>query len=192
MQDVIKTAVILGSNRPGRHCDGVASWLLNAIARTGRFDTDFIDPLALDLPAALSSGAPPSVLDLRRRIGQAEAFVVVTPEYNHGYPAPLKQLIDFASTEWHAKPVAFVSYGGLSGGIRAVEQLRCVFAELHAVTLRDAVAFPNASERFGADGVLIEPQRFERQAIAMLERLRWWAAALKAARGATPYPAAIA
>ncbi len=72
-------------------------------------------------------------------MAEADAFLVVTPEYNHGYPAALKELIDSVYEPWHAKPVAFVSYGGASGGIRAVEQLRQVFAELHAVTLRDGV-----------------------------------------------------
>lgn len=191
MQDVVKSAMILGSNRPGRHCDPVASWVAKAVARAGCFETDTIDPLTLDLPPALSTGSPPSVLDPRRRIGRADAFVVVTPEYNHGYPAPLKHLIDFASPEWHAKPVAFVSYGGLSGGIRAVEQLRGVFAELHAVTLRDAVAIPNSWERFDPAGELVEPERLERQALVMLERLRWWAEALVNARSAKPYPATI-
>jgi len=67
-------------------------------------------------------------------VGQAkqrnDAFVVVTPEYNHGYPGPLKTAIDSVGREWHAKPVGFVCYGGLSGGLRAVEQLRIVFASV--------------------------------------------------------------
>jgi len=73
------------------------------------------------------------------------AFVVVTPEYNHGYPAPLKSLIDSVGREWQAKPVAFVSYGGVSGGLRAVEQLRQVFAKLHMVTN----AMPSVSPGLG-------------------------------------------
>jgi NADPH-dependent FMN reductase len=68
-------------------------------------------------------------LSTQERIAAAEAFVVVTPEYNHGYPAPLKALIDSSGAEWYAKPIAFVSYGGISGGLRAVEQLRLVFGE---------------------------------------------------------------
>jgi hypothetical protein len=74
-------------------------------------------------------------------IDAADAFVVVTPEYNHSYPASLKHAIDMAHGEWNTKPVAFVSYGGISGGLRAVEALRLVFAELHATTIRDTVSF---------------------------------------------------
>jgi NAD(P)H-dependent FMN reductase len=191
MSETISIAVILGSNRPERACDLVASWALKAMERAGGFETDVVDPAALDLPVRHPREPDSAVQDLRARIGRADASVVVTPEYNHGYPAALKHLIDLVGIEWHAKPVGFVSYGGLSGGIRAVEQLRGVFAELHAITVRDAVAFPNTWERFNAEGQLAEPLRFERQATAMLERVRWWAAVLKAARLATPYPPAI-
>lgn len=74
--------------------------------------------------------------ELADRIGAADAFVVVTPEYNHSYPGPL-HAIDSVGEQWRAKPVGFVSYGGVSGGLRAVEPLRVVFAELHAVTIRE-------------------------------------------------------
>jgi NAD(P)H-dependent FMN reductase len=121
------------------------------------------------------------------RIAEADAFVVVTPEYNHGYAAPLKSLIDSVVAEWQAKPVAFVSYGGASGGLRAVEQLRLVFAELHAVTMRDAVSFASAWEQFDGAGALREPDRAEQSMATMLGRLRWWATALRDARKVTPY-----
>jgi NAD(P)H-dependent FMN reductase len=125
--------------------------------------------------------------DMKQRLASCDAFVVVTPEYNHGYPAPLKQLIDSFGEEWHAKPVAFVSYGGISGGLRAVEQLRQVFAELHAVTIRDSVSFAGAWEQFDGNGALRNPERAERSMDAMLRRLRWWAAALAQARSVSPY-----
>ena len=114
--------------------------------------------------------------------GAAEAFVVVTPEYNHGYPAALKSLIDSVGAEWQAKPVAFVSYGGASGGLRAVEQLRLVFAELHAVTIRDSVSFASAWEQFDETGKLRHPERADRSMATLLNRLHWWAVALRNAR----------
>ena len=98
-------------------------------------------------PAAAATTA-----SLNERVASCDAFIVVTPEYNHGYPAPLKALIDSFGPEWHAKPVAFVSYGGISGGLRAVEQLRLVFAELHAVTIRESVSFAGAWEQFDPEG----------------------------------------
>ena len=115
--------------------------------------------------------------------------MVVTPEYNHGYPASLKQAIDLAMQEWKAKPVAFVSYGGISGGLRAVEQLRQVFAELHAVTIRDTVSFAMAHGRFDSDGGLRDPDAAEAAVKVLLDELLWWGDALRAARAARPYAA---
>jgi NAD(P)H-dependent FMN reductase len=83
--------------------------------------------------------------------------------------------------------VAFISYGGISGGLRAVEQLRLVFAELHAVTIRDSVSFAGAWEQFDSSGALRNPDRFERSMDAMLRRLRWWAVSLAHARSTWPY-----
>ncbi len=110
---------------------------------------------------------------------------------NYRYPAPLKSLIDSVGAEWQAKPVAFVSYGGVSGGLRAVEQLRLVFAELHTVTIRDAVSFAGAWEQFDEAGWLVQPERARRSMTTLLSRLHWWAVALRNARAALPYaPAA--
>ena len=182
--DAIRVAVIYGSTRSGRFCDTVVRWTLERLAASNKFQMDVIDPAD---PAAGSpmDGRPPQ--PLQQRLGQADAFVIVTPEYNHGYPAPLKALIDSCGTEWHAKPVAFVSYGGVSGGLRAVEQLRLVFAELHAVTIRDSVSFPGAWEQFDQSGALRNPERAQKSMETLLARLIWWAAALRIARSTSPY-----
>ena len=177
MNDKVRVALIYGSTRPGRLCDKVAEWAAAQIARHGHFEIEIVDP------------AKPA--NIAERLASVDAFVVVTPEYNHGYPAPLKNLIDSYGPEWHAKPVAFVSYGGISGGIRAVEQLRQVFAEVHAMTIRDSVVFPNAWEQFSEDGALRDSARSERSMTAMLGRLHWWAVALRMARTAAPYATAV-
>ncbi len=104
MSDQLKVGVIYGSTREGRFCDIVAEWTASEIARKGGFEVEAIDPAKI---------ADSEMGSLRRRMGECDAFVVVTPEYNHGYPAPLKSLIDSVGPEWHAKPVAFVSYGGI-------------------------------------------------------------------------------
>lgn len=180
----IRVAVIYGSTRPGRFCDTVVRWTVERLSAGDRFQLDIIDPG--EPPAEPSMDGRPS-LSLQQRLGQADAFVIVTPEYNHGYPAPLKALIDSSGAEWHAKPVAFVSYGGVSGGLRAVEQLRLVFAELHAVTIRDSVSFPGAWEQFDESGALRNPERAQRGMETLLARLSWWAVALRRARSAAPY-----
>jgi NAD(P)H-dependent FMN reductase len=187
MADKIKVALIYGSARKGRFCDTVARWVAEQIARHEGFAIDLIDPADDSLQAVPHEDSPRGAHSLWQRVAEADAFVVVTPEYNHGYPAPLKSLIDSVGAEWHAKPVAFVSYGGVSGGLRAVEQLRLVFAELHTVTIRDAVSFAGAWEQFDETGKLLNPERHQRAMTAMLACLRWWATALRAARNAEPY-----
>jgi len=189
MNEKLKIALIYGSNRPGRLCDKVASWAAVQISARPEFSLDVVDPASPEARAT-QSGESLSAEWLRKHIGDADAFVVVTPEYNHGYPAALKSLIDSVGAEWHAKPVAFVSYGGMSGGIRAAEQLRQVFAEMHAVTIRDSVMFPMAWDQFDTDGTLLNPKRAERQMQTVLKRLAWWATALREARNAVPYESA--
>ncbi|HUB52408.1 MAG TPA: NAD(P)H-dependent oxidoreductase [Terracidiphilus sp.] len=188
MTDKIRIAVIYGSTRPGRFCDVVVRWTVDQLAASQDFLLDVIDPGEQPERPHIGSGSAQS---LQQRIGEADAYVVVTPEYNHGYPAPLKALIDSAGAEWHAKPVAFVSYGGVSGGLRAVEQLRLVFAELHAVTIRDSVCFPGAWEQFDESGALRNPDRARRGFDALLARLSWWAIALRNARSIAPYATAV-
>ena len=94
------------------------------------------------------------------------------------------QIIDSLSREWWFKPVGFVSYGGISGGLRAVEHLRGVFAELNAVAIRDCVSFANASDQFDAQGCPVDPEAASRAMARMLAGLGWWARALRAARRA--------
>jgi NAD(P)H-dependent FMN reductase len=179
MEKALHVGLIYGSTREGRFCDTVAKWAAQRIAANAGFSVELIDPALLDRGRDISG--------IRQRMGACDAFVVVTPEYNHGYPAPLKSLIDSVGTEWYAKPVAFVSYGGVSGGLRAVEQLRLVFAELHAVTIRDSVSFAGAWEQFDESGALLNPDRAEHSMETMLNRLQWWALALRSARRAIPY-----
>ncbi|MEC9067234.1 MAG: NADPH-dependent FMN reductase [Pseudomonadota bacterium] len=176
MADTFRIGLIYGSTRRGRLCDRVAQWVAERVAAHGGMAVETIDP-----------AAGHDDRELARRIGRADGFIVVTPEYNHSFPAPLKALIDAANAEWHAKPVGFVSYGGISGGLRAVEHLRGVFAELHAVGLRDTVSFAAAWEQFGENARLHDPERSARAMAAMLRRLEWWTGALRHARGARAY-----
>ncbi|EWH00170.1 NADPH-dependent FMN reductase [Halomonas sp. BC04] len=179
MNDTIKVAVIYGSVREGRFCDTVGQWVVDQIQPRKAFATVVIDPVAEPVSA------------FGKRLDEADAFVVVTPEYNHSYPAALKALIDGYKAQWQAKPVAFVSYGGASGGLRAVEHLRHVFAELHAVGIRDGVMFPNSWEQFDEHGQPLQAQRFERGMQTMLARLAWWAETLRQGRAERDYTQAV-
>jgi NAD(P)H-dependent FMN reductase len=183
----IKLALIYGSAREGRFCDKVADWAAAEIRGARGFALDLIDPARLDLALGGHGPGHAALANLARRIDAAEGFVIVTPEYNRGYPAPLKALIDSCSVEWHAKPVGFISYGGVSGGLRAVEQLRLVFAELHAVTLRDSVSFANPWGSFDRNGRLVDPEEGRRALSKMLGGMRWWAATLREGRRTEAY-----
>jgi NAD(P)H-dependent FMN reductase len=120
-------------------------------------------------------------------VERADAFVIVTPEYNHSFPAALKNFIDWHHPQWQAKPVGFVSYGGLGGGLRAVEQLRLVFAELHAVTVRDSVSLHGPWSGLGQDGEPRDATVCAGAAKGMLGQLSWWGRALRTARAERPY-----
>ncbi|GAA4920830.1 NADPH-dependent FMN reductase [Streptomyces coeruleoprunus] len=187
----LRLAVVLGSNREGRFAPVVADWFLSRARERDDFTVDVIDLADSDLPTALSYNPSPAVraelAKVTPHLERADAYVVLTPEYNHSYPASLKSLIDWHYTEWQAKPVGFVSYGGISGGLRAVEHLRPVFAELHAVTVRDTVSFPNAGGLFDEDGAPKDPAGPEAAAKKMLDQLAWWAHALRDAKAVRPY-----
>lgn len=187
----LRVAVIIGSNREGRFGPIVADWLLARIREREDFEVDVIDLAESQLPTALSFSPSPEVADelgkVSPKLAAADAFVVLTPEYNHSYPASLKSLIDWHRAEWQAKPLAFVSYGGLSGGLRAVEHLRPVFAELHTMTVRDTVSFHNAGALFADDGTHKDPAAANAAAKGMLDQLHWWAWALRSAKEVRPY-----
>ncbi|WP_405759067.1 NAD(P)H-dependent oxidoreductase [Streptomyces sp. NBC_01420] len=187
----LKVAVILASNREGRFAPVIADWFLAHADGHPAIETDVVDVAALDLPTALAYRLEPStrelLADVSARLDGADAFVVVTPEYNHSYPAPLKNLIDWHRAEWQAKPVAFVSYGGVSGGLRAVEHLRQVFAELHTVSIRDTVSFHNAGAQFDDEGRHRDPAGPDAAVKTLLDQLVWWGRALRDAKAAHPY-----
>jgi NAD(P)H-dependent FMN reductase len=183
----INVALIYGSTREGRFCDTVGRWAAAEISRHKNIVLDVIDPATLRLPDRHKREETAEVAALRQQIGRADAFIIITPEYNHSYPAALKFLIDSVCKQWQAKPVAFISYGGLSGGLRAVEHLRGIFAELHAVTIRDGISFANVWLHFDSEGSLREADRAAKNMDTLLQQLTWWAIALADARRAMPY-----
>ncbi|GAA3941872.1 NAD(P)H-dependent oxidoreductase [Actinomadura viridis] len=185
----LHVAIIIGSTRAGRFGPVVATWFAGHAARYADMTADVIDLRDTRLPDTLvdeGDEIPEPVRALAPRLAAADAFVVVTAEYNHSFPAPLKTAIDWFVDEWRAKPVGFVSYGGVSGGLRAVEQLRLVFAELHATTVRDTVSFHSCWEKFD-DGRPVDAAGADAAAKGLLDQLTWWARALRDARTTRPY-----
>jgi NAD(P)H-dependent FMN reductase len=188
-----KLVVIIGSVRDGRFGPVVADWIAGLARTHGGFQVSVLDPAGADIPLALPAAPPKFAGDdyprpagmrpVTKALHDADAFIIVTPEYNHSYPAALKALIDWHFTQWTAKPVAFVSYGGRAGGRHAVAHLENVLTELHAVTIRDGLAFTDYFTGW-ADGAPRDPGAAG-HAKTLLDQLAWWADTLHAA---TPYP----
>ncbi|WP_438294004.1 NADPH-dependent FMN reductase [Streptomyces sp. HUAS TT7] len=187
----LKVTVVVASNREGRFAPVVADWFLARAREHQGLDIEVLDLAEAELPTTISHNPSPAVAAqlsvISPKLADADAFVVITPEYNHSFPASLKNLIDWHYVQWQAKPVGFVSYGGISGGLRAVEQLRQVFAEMHAVTVRDTVSFHQAHGLFDEDGEHREPSQADAAVKKMLDQVAWWAHALRDAKGIRPY-----
>jgi NAD(P)H-dependent FMN reductase len=187
----LRIVIIIGSTREGRFGPTVADWFAAAARRRPDLAVDVVDLAETHLPEALpdhDEPPPARVAALAPKLAAADAFVVVTPEYNHGFPAPLKTAIDWFYDEWRAKPVAIVSYGRESGGRHAADQLRQIFGELHAVTVRDGIALSRYWELFAADGTWPKATAdCNTELRTTLDQLSWWAHALRDARERRPY-----
>jgi NAD(P)H-dependent FMN reductase len=190
-----KVLVIIGSTRPGRAADLVVPWVISRARAHPDFDIEVADlrdwPLPIFAEHAGTIGdlsdptySEPIVRAWNQKVKQADAFIVVTPEYNHSIPAALKNAIDtvWLSYGFRNKPVAAVGYSGSIGaGIRAIEHLAHVFIEAEAVPLRNTVVIPFVREAFGAGGEPVDPEPGIRLQV-MLDDLAWWSSALEKAR----------
>ncbi|MFD0362456.1 NADPH-dependent FMN reductase [Nocardia sp. GCM10030253] len=187
----VRVALILGSTRIGRFGPTVADWFAGRLRRRRDVELDPIDLAAVKLPDQLTDHdqpVPALVRNLGKRLAAADAFVVVTPEYNRSFPAAVKNAIDWFDTEWAAKPVTVVSYGRDSDGSQAAAQLRQVFGELNAVPIRRTVAIAKVWQRFAADGSW--PRRdaeLDESVNGAVDQLLWWAHALRDARARAPF-----
>lgn len=189
--DRLRLVILVGAAREGRFGLAAAEWLAARARLRREFEVDVLDLATAWLPDLMTADPavprPSAVRDLSPWLAAADAFAVVTQEYRFGYPASLKNAIDWYDSEWHAKPVGFVCYGGPSGGLCAVAQLRQVFAESHATTVPETVSFHDYEERSGPGGQFLETTASDQEAVAMLDRLGWWARALRRARAVEPY-----
>jgi NAD(P)H-dependent FMN reductase len=184
-----KLLVVIASTRPGRAGLPVARWFVPRAAAHGAFEVELADLAELALPFVDEPHHPRLgryVHDHTRRwsamAAAADAFAFVMPEYNHGMTAPLKNAIDFLNAEWRHKPVGFVSYGGVSGGTRAVQQVKQVVAAVKMMPLVEAVSIPFVAQRIDDDGRLRAGEPLELAATAMLDELARTEAALRSLR----------
>ena len=191
----IDLKIIIGSTRPNRFSEKAAEWFLNIVKKESQFNVEVLDLRDYPMPFYEEPISPSQmkvgeyqndvVNKWGKKIEDGEAFVIISPEYNHGYAAVLKNALDYVYAPWNKKPIGFVSYGSVGGG-RAVEQLREVAVELQMTPIRSAVHIQAPWNLLEADGSLENGalDSYEKTAEGMLEQLMWWAKALKAARDA--------
>ncbi|MBI2592290.1 NAD(P)H-dependent oxidoreductase [Candidatus Saccharibacteria bacterium] len=163
----MKLMIIWGSTRQGRKGGVVAKWVKDEAAKDSRFEVDFVDLREPNLPFFDEPTSPFSMKSLNdythpegrawaERVEKADAVIVVTPEYNHGPPGVLKNALDWVGKPWIDKPLGLISYGGIAGGARAVEQLRAITTELGLIQVATPLHFPYFEKAFDANG---QPER---------------------------------
>ena len=186
--------VIVGSTRPGRAGGPIAEWFVERARAHGGFDVEVADLAEIGLPLLDEPNHPrlgqytkQHTKDWSAIIGRADAVVFVTPEYNYGYPATIKNAIDFLHREWRDKPVGFVSYGGVAAGTRAVQQLKQVVTTLRMVPVFESVNIPFHAQHI-KDGTFESNDLVNQAADTMLDELVRVEAALHPLR--TPFTAA--
>jgi NAD(P)H-dependent FMN reductase len=192
-----KLLVIVGSTRPTRSSDLVMPWLTEQVSEHTAFDAEIVDLRDWPLPIFAEhfgtlgdindpTYSEPLVKAWNEKIKSADAYVIVTPEYNHSVPGGLKNAIDtvWVSFGFRNKPVAFVSYSGAqTGGVRAIEHLAHIFVEAEAAPIRNSVIIPFVREAFDEAGQPKNPVVNVAAGI-MLDDLAWWSGALEKARAA--------
>jgi NAD(P)H-dependent FMN reductase len=179
-QNDLYIPVILGTARSGRESKKVAEFVLSEVNKAG-LKTEIIDVRDFRIEVTDNTGKLPQAKKLSKLITKADGLIIVTPEYNHGYPGELKMMLDMLYEEYAQKPVGFcgVSSGRL-GGARAVEQLRLVCIEFRMLPIREAVYFPVVQELFDQKGV-IKDGSYKDRVRKFLDELIWYAKAFKTA-----------
>jgi len=185
--------VIAGSTREGRFSDKAALWIADEIRKQESVEVEVLDLRDYDMPFFSEAVSPAfkeepfkneAVARFTKKIEEGDAFVIVTPEYNHGTSGVLKNALDWVYQEWNNKPVAFMSYGGV-GGARVIEQLRLNAIALQMAPINASVSIPGEHYFKARFGKMEEKDLFAlitEQAGAMITQLLWWTKALKSAR----------
>lgn len=183
--------IIVGSIREGRTSMPVAEWALEQARQRGEVTVELVDLKEWDLPM-LTFATPPVAMKSYEdplqgrwaaKVAEADGFVFVSPEYNHGYSPALKNALDYVYREWNRKPAAFISFGGAFGA-RSVGQLRQVLGALQIAPLNAALHIREIGKKM--DGGIFNGDEKDVKAFAgVLDELIWWTAALRTARHGT-------
>ncbi len=186
---MLNLKIIIASTRPGRKGPAIASWFYDIAAQYPDFSTEVLDLATINLPffdephhPMLQKYEHQHTKDWSASINSADAIVIVTSEYNYSFPASLKNALDFLYKEWNYKPVGFVSYGGVSGGTRAMQMLKQVVTAQKMMPVPEAVPIPFFMKFMDEPGKFNGDAALEKSANDMLKELHKWAVALKTMR----------
>ena len=185
-----KVKIIITSVREQRKGDAIGHWFAGKAKQHGKLDVELVDLKAVALPLFDEPNHPmrrqythEHTKAWSRTIADGDAFVFVTPEYNHGMPPALLNAVDYLWHEWNYKPVAFVSYGGVSGGTRAVVQAQTTMLTVKAVPIIEAVVLPFFPKQLKEDGTFDPGDTHDKDIGKMLDELARYAKALAVLRG---------
>jgi NAD(P)H-dependent FMN reductase len=183
--------VIAASTRPGRRGLSLARWIEGLAREHGGFDVELVDLAEVGLPVLDEPNHPrlqqyvhQHTKDWSATVRRGDAYVFVTPEYNHSFPASLKNALDYLSAEWADKPAAIASYGGVSAGLRAATALKPVLAALRMVPVVEAVSVPFFARFIDDEDVFVPNAELEAGGKAMLDELVRLATGLRTLRSA--------
>lgn len=185
----LKLHIIICSTRPGRVGPSIAQWFHTFAVQHGRFDVQLVDLAEFNLPVYDEPEHPVKqqyqhehTRKWAASVAAADAYVFVTPEYNFGPPPSLLNALNYVYKEWNYKPAAIVSYGGVSGGMRAAQVEKITFTTLKMMPMVEAVAIQNVGQHLGQDRNFLPNEHHTKSAGAMLDELNKWAGALKTLR----------
>lgn len=181
--------IIVCSTRPGRVGPAVAHWALDTALAHGQFEPRLVDLASFQLPV-FDEPEHPRLQQYQHAhtkawsasVNAADAFVFVLPEYNFGPPSALVNAFNYLAREWHYKPAGFVSYGGISGGLRAVQMTKQMLSTLKVVPMLEAVVIPNVAQQLNADKAFVPTEFHATSSKVMLDELYRWTQALKTLR----------
>src|SRR3989338_33689 len=192
IKNVLRLKIILGSTRPGRFSEHAGAWALEQTKKNSGIEAEILDLRDYEMPFYNETVSPSykqapykseAVEKWSKKIGEADGFIIISPEYNHGTAAVLKNALDYVFKEWNNKPVGFVAYGSV-GGARAVEQLRLITVELQMIPIRNAVHI-NAPWLLRDEAGNLKPgalDSYQGAIDGLLAQLIFWTKALKNAR----------
>ncbi len=180
--------IITSTTREGRSGIAVANWITALANSTGEFEVELLDLKEIALPFIDEPNHPrlrkytyEHTKQWSATIDAADAFIIVLAEYNYGYPAPIKNAIDYLFQEWQYKPVGFVSYGGISAGLRSTQMLKQVVTTLNMMPIQEQVNLPFFSKNI-VDGVFQSDEKIDNTAKVLLKELFRWSESMKMMR----------